>query len=189
MLDVADLTDGRVALGENLANFTGGQAHLGVARVDRHDRRAAAGGAADLGAATGNDLDIVDGRAERNLVQRQSVADDRLGFRAAGELRADQEADGRDDVALFAVRILEQREMRGAVRIVFDRLDRGHDAVLVALEIDEAVALLVAAADVTRRETAAVVASARLLEPFGELADRGVALGEFLEAIQFREPE
>src|SRR5271155_4474901 len=58
VLDVADLADGGVALGENLADFTGGQADLGVTGIDRHDRRAATGSAADLGAASGNDFDV-----------------------------------------------------------------------------------------------------------------------------------
>src|SRR5271163_1614877 len=53
VLDVADLADGGVALRENLADFIGGQAYLGVTGVDRHDRRAAARRAADLRAASG----------------------------------------------------------------------------------------------------------------------------------------
>src|SRR5258708_3949670 len=83
VLDVTDLADGGVALGENLADFTGRQADLRVTGIDRHDGRAAAGGAADLGAAAGNDFDIVDGRAERDLVERKRVADDRLGVGTA----------------------------------------------------------------------------------------------------------
>ncbi len=73
------------------------------------------------------------------------------------------------------------------VGIVFDRLDDGLDAELIPLEIDEAISLLVAAADVARSEPAAVIASARLLEPLGEFPHRLVALGELLKSVQLRE--
>src|SRR5476651_997403 len=114
VLDIADLADGGVALGENLADFTGGQTHLGVTGVDRHDRRAAAGGAADLRAASGNDFDIVNRRAERNVFERKGVADDRFGFRTAAQRGSDREADRSDDVALLAVGIFEQGDVRRA---------------------------------------------------------------------------
>jgi len=80
--------------------------------------------------------------------------------------------------------------MRGAVRIVFDRLNRGDYAMLVALEIDEAVALLVAAADVTRRETAAIVRTGELplvssSKPFSSVNRReGVRGRKVLSAIR-----
>jgi len=48
--------------------------------------------------------------------------------------------------------------MRSAVRIVFQALDDAGDAVLVALEIDQAIALLVPAADVPRGLPAGMVA-------------------------------
>ncbi len=48
-------------------------------------------------------------------------------------------------------------------RIVFDRRDRGFDAVLVALEIDQADLLLVTAADAASRDAAVAIAPAGLL--------------------------
>ena len=69
---------------------------------------------------------------------------------------------GGEDVALLAVEVVQQRDARVAVRVVLDRRDlRGH-AVLVPLEVDEAVALLVTAAAVTRRHAAVRVATTGL---------------------------
>ena len=42
------------------------------------------------------------------------------------------EAVGREDVALLAVRVVEERDARRAVRVVLDRRDLGGDADLVA---------------------------------------------------------
>jgi hypothetical protein len=57
---------------------------------------------------------------------------------------------------------MQQGDAAGPVRVVFDGSDLGGDAVLGALEVDEAVALLVAAAAVTGGLTAVDVAAARL---------------------------
>ena len=75
-------------------------------------------------------------------------------------LVAHLEAVGREDVALLAVGVVEERDARRAVGIVFDRGDRGRHADLVALEVDDAVALLVTAAAEAAGDAAVVVAAA-----------------------------
>ena len=69
---------------------------------------------------------------------------------------------GREDVALLAVRVVQQGDAGRAVRVVLDRRDLGRHAVLVALEVDHAVAALVAAALVPGRDAPVVVAAALL---------------------------
>jgi len=49
--------------------------------------------------------------------------------------------------------------MRGAGRVIFQTLDDAGNPILVALEIDQAIALLMAAADVTRGLPARMVTS------------------------------
>jgi len=49
--------------------------------------------------------------------------------------------------------------MRGAVRVIFNALDTAGDAFLVALEVDQAVSLLMTTALVTGGDTAVVVAA------------------------------
>ena len=58
--------------------------------------------------------------------------------------------------------------MRGAVRVVFEALDPAGDAVLVALEIDQAIVLLVTAPAVPRRDPTVVVAPARAVLSFDQ---------------------
>ena len=53
---------------------------------------------------------------------------------------------GRNNVTTLAIGIAQQCQMRSAVRIIFQTLDFGRNTILVALEINHAVMLLVAAA-------------------------------------------
>ena len=65
-----------------------------------------------------------------------------------------------ENISLFAVGIVQKRYERGAVGIVFYRGNFRGDAVLVALEVDNAVLLTVAAADMTDGDLAREVAAA-----------------------------
>ena len=81
----------------------------------------------------------------------------------------------RDDVALLAVGVVQQRDPRGAVGVVLDVRDLGRHAVLVvATEVDEAVGALVAAALVPGGDPAVVVAAALAVQrPDQRLLRRG----------------
>jgi hypothetical protein len=100
------------------------------------------------------------GRTDRDVAQRQGVAGLDRRIAARDHLVAGLQALRRDDVAALAVGVAQQRDVRSAVRIVFDALDAGGDAFLVALEVDDAVMLLVATTDVTGGDAAVVVAAA-----------------------------
>src|SRR5207247_3389574 len=63
---------------------------------------------------------------------------------------------------------MQERDARRAVRVVLDRRDLRGNGVLRALEVDHAVAALVAAALVARRDPAVVVAAALLRQLLGE---------------------
>jgi hypothetical protein len=80
----------------------------------------------------------------------------------------DLEAERVQDVALLAVRVRDERDARGAVRVVLDRRDLAGHVELVALEVDDAVVALVAATAPPRRQRTAVVAAARSLERLDE---------------------
>src|SRR6202022_3581988 len=64
------------------------------------------------------------------------------------------QADRRQDIPLFAIAVVDQRDARGPVRIVLDARHPRGDAVLRSLEIDNPVAALVAAPLVPHRELA-----------------------------------
>src|SRR6478609_5747872 len=173
-----DTTDGRAdalpALAAGLAPVD--VRLLGVA--DLADRRAAAR------------VDVADlARGETQLGVGAVLRDEtHRGARRAGELGApagtelDRVHDRtREDVALLAVEVVQERDARGAVGVVLDVSDLGVDAVLVvATEVDDTVLTLVAATDVTRGDASLVVAATRLGQRAEErlLGRRSGDLGE-----------
>src|SRR5207247_3369341 len=94
--------------------------------------------------------------------------------------RTDLEAGGREDVGLGAIRVVEQRDPSRPVRVVLDRSHLGRNAVLRALEVDDAVAALVPAAVVARGDTAVAVAATLLLDRVGQALLR-LGLRDLLE--------
>ena len=163
-IDVADLADrGHADLGD-VAKLAGGQADERHAVFLRHQLGHDAGRTRQLRALARVKLDVVDEGTGRDVHHRQRVArlDVRLG---AGDHRvADLEAVGRDDVALLAVLVLDERDVGGAVGVILERQDLGRDIGLVALEIDDAVFPAVAAAAVADGDPAVAVASGVLLD-------------------------
>src|SRR5690606_21418639 len=146
LLGVADLADGRPAPGVHVADLTGRHPQLGVRAVLGDELHAGAGRAGDLGPATGLELDGVDDRAGRDVAQRQVVARLDVGRRTLLHGVALAQPVRRDDVALLAVGVVQQRDPGGAVRVVLDVGDLGRHAVLVgAAEVDDAVGALVTA--------------------------------------------
>src|SRR5207245_10667074 len=105
-------------------------------------------------------LDVVDKRARRNVLERERVARLDVRRRTGLDSRPDLEPRRREDVRLRAVGVVQERDARASVRVVLDRGDlRGH-SVLRPLEIDHAVTALVPAALVARGGAAVVVAAA-----------------------------
>src|SRR5690606_199612 len=130
--------------------------------------RTGAGGADHLAALADLELDVVDHGAERHLAERQRAPDVDRRVLARHHLVADRQVSRPEDVALLAGRVVQQRDARRAVRVVLDRGDLRRHAVLVAAEVDLAVAPLVAAAAEPDRLLALVVPAAALLLALGE---------------------
>src|SRR5690606_4132414 len=177
VLDVADLTDGRAALGRDAAHLARAQAQGGVALVAGDQLHAGAGGAGQLRTLAGLHLDAVHGGADRDVGQRQRVAGADGRIAAGDHLVTGLQPLRGDDVATLAVDVHQQRDVGGAVRVVLDPLHAGGDALLVALEVDDAVVLLVAATDVPGGDPAMVVAAAGL----GLLLDQGGVRGTLVQ--------
>ncbi len=134
----------------------------------RHELGVGAGAARHLPAPAGDELDVVDEEPRRDLLERKRVSRMDVGFGPREERVADLYPVRRDDVALLAVAVGQQRDERRPVRIVLERAHGRRDADLVPLEIDDAVHPLVAAADVPARDVAVVVAAARLADRLEE---------------------
>src|SRR5580658_2653021 len=180
VVEVAELADRRAADGQDAPHLARGHAHLGVGAFFGHQLGGATGRAHELAALTGPQLDVVDDGPERDVLQREGVAGLDVGGRARFDDVTDLQAGRREDVALLAVPVVEQREASGPVRIVLDRRDLGRNRVLGALEVDQAVLLAVAAALVAGRDVAVVVTARVLLADLDQRALRRL-LGELAE--------
>ena len=100
-------------------------------------------------------------RAHRNASDRQGVAWLDRRILTADDRRAFPDPLRTQDVATLTIQVLDQCQVSTAIRIVFDTLDNARNSVLVALEIDDAITLLVPAAVMTNRNPAVVIAAAR----------------------------
>src|SRR5882672_2515183 len=164
VLGVAQLPHRRLALEQDLADLGRGHADLGVLSFLGHQLAEGAGRPDHLRAVALLQLDVVDHRAERNGVQRERISRADVHVLAGGENVADVHADRPEDVALLAVGVVEQRDARRAVGVVFDRRHLGRHAVLVAPPVDDPQTLLVAAPAVPRGHAAIDVPAAGALE-------------------------
>src|SRR4051812_38980597 len=123
VLFVGDFADGGAAFHVHAANFAGAQADLGVDAFTRQQRRGGSGRPHDLRTLAGLQFDAVEGRAHRDVADRQRVAGADRGFRTGHQLRADFQATRGDDVAALAVGVAHQGDVGRAVRVVLDALD------------------------------------------------------------------
>src|ERR1044072_799380 len=151
VLRIADFADRGETLAAHHAHFGRAQAQCHVVAFLRHDLHAGAGAAAVRPAAADLELDVVHRGAGRDLDQRHPIPDADIRAGTGHDVVADVQPLRRQDVALLAVRVMQQGDARGAVRIEFDRRDARRDRELVAPEVDAPVLPLVAAAHVAGR--------------------------------------
>src|SRR5437660_11984544 len=151
---VADLTDGGLAVGFDQSHLAARQPKRGEPALLGHELHAGAGRASELGPGPRTELDRVDDGADRDGPQRERVAG--TDVRAPSRLQSvtDRKPLRRKDIALLAVRVVQQRDPGRPVGVVLDVRDLGRDAVLVPPEIDDTVPSLVAAALVADRDPA-----------------------------------
>ena len=91
----------------------------------------------------------MDRGTDRDVAKLHGIAGLDICTVAALDLVADVETLGSQDVSLFAVRVMQQGDPASAVWVVLDTGDLGRNTVLDALEVDNAVALLVTTTAVT----------------------------------------
>src|SRR5688572_3141622 len=168
VLVVTHFANRGAAVDMHLASLTGLEAQVGIDAFARGVLHGAARAARDLAALAGLDFDVVYGRSHRDVAQRHGVAGLDRCVRTGTHFVTGRKSLGRQNVTALAVGITHQRNVRRAVWIVFETLDHAHDAVLVPLEIDDAVLLARAAADMARGDAAEVIARTRLVLRNGE---------------------
>src|SRR5207249_5727000 len=113
-------------------------------------------------------------RTQRDLEQGHCTPDPEVRPRTLDHRVADGETLGSQDVALFAVRVVQQRDASSAVGVVLDARDLRRHAELVASEVDASIPPLVPAALIPARDMALVVAPARASE---RLEQRALGFG------------
>ena len=150
---VAHLADGGLALLADIANLAGGQANLSHAVLLGHQLSSHAGGADQLGALAGVQLDAVDLLTNRDVGDGQAVAGEDVSVGTGHDDVAGLQAVGSQDIAALAVLVLDQGDVGGTVGVIL-QVDHSGLAFLIALEVDDAVLLLVAAAAVADRDAA-----------------------------------
>src|ERR1041385_5325074 len=126
--------------------------------------------------------------AERNRAERQRISNLRRDILAGGNARTDTQSFRRENVAQFAIAIFNKSDASRAVRIVFDPEHFSRHAALAPFEIDLAVMLFVAAADVARGQPAENISAATFLLRLEQRLLRG-CLGDFIEGGQLLESQ
>src|SRR5690606_39239360 len=162
VLTIGRFAQGGAALAEDLAHLAGTQANGDIGTFTGYQLNGCTGTAGNLSTLAGLQLDRVDSATHRNVAQRQTVARLDRRFGTVDQLIASNNTTGGDDVATLAIGILQQSNMSGTVRIVFDALNGGRDAILVATKIDQTIVLLVTAPTMTRGNAAIVVTTTGL---------------------------
>src|ERR1700730_2131560 len=180
VLDIADLADRRLAAHVDAAQLAGRHADHRVVALLRQQLGRRTRRSDELATSAERELDVVNGRADRDTGERQRVADtDRRVFPTLDGIAHLQSERG-EDVALLSVLVVDERDAGAAIRVVLDRCDTSGDAVLVALEVDLSVQRPVATALVTNRDAALVVAAGVVRKRFHK-ALLGLVGGDLLE--------
>ena len=181
MLQIANLTDAGGAVGADDAHLAGRHTDLGVGALLCHQLSISAGGTNQLGALAGMHFHIVDHGTDGNVGNGQAVAGLNVGSGGGQNLVAGLQAHRGNDIALLAIFILNQSDVGAAVGIVLQLQDSGFHVHLVALEVDDAVLALFAAAAMTDGDAAIAVATSVLLQHLGQAC---LGLGVLVDAVK-----
>ena len=106
--------------------------------------------------------------ANRHLAQQHCVTGLNVGLFTSDNRITNGETLRRNDVGQFTVFVLYKRDEGRTVGVIFQTLDRCRHIPFTTLEVDQAIFLLVTAADTARRHMALVVTAAGLALAFGQ---------------------
>ena len=125
----------------------------------------------------GAQFDVVDDRAHWNILDRKRVTDFDVGGRPGFYELANAQTQRRQDITLFAIAVVQQRDPARTVRIVLDRRDLRRHAILRTLEVDDAVLPARPTAAMAHGDMAVEIAARVLLANLDQRA-LGLDLGE-----------
>ena len=125
-------------------------------------------------------FDVVDNSTNRDVGNGQRVAGQDIGIGTGHDLVTGLQADRRQNVTLLAILILDEGDVGAAVGVIL-QTQHGGRAHLVALEVDDTILALVAAAAMTDGDAAVAVAAGVLLQG---LDQRGLGTGLLVNAVE-----
>jgi hypothetical protein len=157
LFGVTDLAQGGVALTSNQTDLRGRQLEGDVVPFLGHDLSTGPCRANHLTTTTCVKLNVVDAGAKRNGGEGESVADLNRAFGTGDDCLADSNAGGSQDVTLFAIAVIEQRQASIAMGVVMNSGHTGENAVLVASEIHQSVELFVTTTTMAAGDDASIV--------------------------------
>src|ERR1700722_6575065 len=117
VLGVADGAERRATVDRYAAHLGRRQSKRGVGALFGDDLHAHTGAARHLAAAPRAQFDVVHRGTGRDEAHRQRVAGADVGLGTGFDHVVDLEAVGREDVALLAVEVVQERDATGAVRV------------------------------------------------------------------------
>ena len=116
-IDIADLTDSSFAAEGNETDFTAGETYLSVLVLLSEELRRIACGANELCALAGKQLDAVYHSTDGDVPDGKRITDLDVGVFAGDNGLADLQTEGSDDVALFAVSIVQKSDVCALVGV------------------------------------------------------------------------
>ena len=159
VLGVADDTYSGAAGLKNHAHFAAGHLDDSVLVVARHELCVGTCRTDHLGTLAGTELNVVDERTERNLGEQKGIADFGGNTGTGHDGLTNLEALGTEDIALLAISIADEGDTGATVGVVLDSFYNSGNTVFVALEVNKAIELFVATADIAHGHLTLVVAA------------------------------
>ena len=120
MVQIADLSGCRMAFEQYISHFAARHTDNGVLAFLCHKLRGYARRSRNLTALAGILLYVVNNGTHGDCFETQTVARLDVGFVRADDGVADGETDGSQNISLFAVGIVQKRDVGGAVGVIFD---------------------------------------------------------------------
>ncbi len=151
MFEIAHLTDRRGTFHIHESHFARSEFELCILALGGHDRRTTPGTADHLPPLADLNFDIGDDRPDRNVLQWEAIPHLDRSIRTGEDHLTNLHPFGREHIPLLPVDIMDERDERGTVRILFDRGDPPWNIEFVHLEIHQPIPPLVPTTLVTDR--------------------------------------
>ena len=172
----------------NLAELARRHAEECIIAFLSHELSRSTSTADELCALADLELDVVDRRTNRDVLQRKSITDFDISVRAGNNFVTNLETIRCEDVALLTVHVVEESDACAAVRVVLDGSDASRDTVFRAFEVAPAIKTLMAATLMAQRKIDFVFVGCDRVAANGDVANKIGTHGVAIVAKYFKVP-